>query len=161
MPRRKSLTSQLYRLTRVSNNVHAASTWPGHVHYALVEAEAILACQTVGLDPGLGMVHADARGRQSLALDVMVPFGPRSTPSCSPSWSSAPAARSTSWIRPMAMFAFAHRSRTSWPRIASAPSRLNPLGARGRDGRTGVWRDFRVIPGRWHRAGKVFPLRVR
>ena len=27
--------------------------------------------------------------------------------------------------------------------------------------RTGVWRDFRVIPGRWHRAGKVFPLRVR
>jgi hypothetical protein len=26
---------------------------------------------------------------------------------------------------------------------------------------TGVWRDFRVIPGRWHRAGKVFPLRVR
>ena len=26
---------------------------------------------------------------------------------------------------------------------------------------TGVWRDFRVIPGRWQRAGKVFPLRVR
>jgi len=92
--------------------------------YALVEAEAILACQTVGLDPGLGIVHADARGRQSLALDVMVPSGPRSTPSCSPSWSSTSSARSTSWIRPMAMFAFAHRSRTSWPRpCRSGPSR--------------------------------------
>jgi CRISPR-associated endonuclease Cas1 len=32
--------------------------------YALVEAEAILACQAVGLDPGLGIVHADAKGRQ-------------------------------------------------------------------------------------------------
>jgi hypothetical protein len=29
---------------------------------------------------------------------------------------SAPAARSTSWIRPMAKFSFAHRARTSWPR---------------------------------------------
>jgi hypothetical protein len=27
--------------------------------------------------------------------------------------------------------------------------------------RTGVWRDFRVIPGRWQRGQKVFPLRVR
>jgi len=26
---------------------------------------------------------------------------------------------------------------------------------------TRLWRDFRVIPGRWQRAGKVFPLRVR
>jgi hypothetical protein len=44
--------------------------------YSLVEAEAILACQTVGLDPGLGIVHADAKGRQSLALDVMEPVRP-------------------------------------------------------------------------------------
>ena len=33
--------------------------------YALVEAEAILACQVVGLDPGLGLVHSDARGGAS------------------------------------------------------------------------------------------------
>jgi hypothetical protein len=39
--------------------------------YALVEAEATLACQAVGLDPGLGIVHADAKGCQSLALDLM------------------------------------------------------------------------------------------
>jgi len=44
--------------------------------YALVEAEAIFACQAVGLDPGLGIVHADAKGRQSLALDIMEPIRP-------------------------------------------------------------------------------------
>jgi CRISPR-associated endonuclease Cas1 len=44
--------------------------------YSLIEAEAILACQTVGLDPGLGIVHADAKGRQSLALDLMEPVRP-------------------------------------------------------------------------------------
>jgi CRISPR-associated endonuclease Cas1 len=44
--------------------------------YALLEAEAILACQVVGLDPGLGIVHADTRSRQSLALDLMEPVRP-------------------------------------------------------------------------------------
>jgi len=44
--------------------------------YALVEAEAILACQAVGLDPGLGVVHSDTKGRQSLALDVVEPVRP-------------------------------------------------------------------------------------
>jgi CRISPR-associated endonuclease Cas1 len=44
--------------------------------YALLEAEAILACQVIGLDPGLGIVHSDARGRQSLALDIMEPVRP-------------------------------------------------------------------------------------
>jgi CRISPR-associated endonuclease Cas1 len=44
--------------------------------FALLEAEAILACQAVGLDPGLGIVHSDTRGRASLALDVMEPVRP-------------------------------------------------------------------------------------
>jgi len=44
--------------------------------YSLVEAEAILACQAVGLAPGLGIAHADAKGRQSLALDLMEPLRP-------------------------------------------------------------------------------------
>jgi CRISPR-associated endonuclease Cas1 len=39
--------------------------------YAILEAEARVALLTVGLDPGLGIVHADVRGRDSLALDVM------------------------------------------------------------------------------------------
>jgi CRISPR-associated endonuclease Cas1 len=44
--------------------------------YSLVEAEAILACQAVGLDPGLGLVHSDTRARASLALDLMEPVRP-------------------------------------------------------------------------------------
>jgi CRISPR-associated endonuclease Cas1 len=39
--------------------------------YALLEAEARLACQIVGLDPALAIVHADVRGRDSLPLDLM------------------------------------------------------------------------------------------
>jgi CRISPR-associated endonuclease Cas1 len=39
--------------------------------YALLEAEARLACQVVGLDPALAIVHADTRGRDSLPLDLM------------------------------------------------------------------------------------------
>jgi CRISPR-associated endonuclease Cas1 len=39
--------------------------------YALLEAETILACHTVGLDPGLGIFHQDRRDRASLALDLM------------------------------------------------------------------------------------------
>jgi len=39
--------------------------------YALLEAEARLACLAMGLDPGLGVLHADQRARDSLALDVI------------------------------------------------------------------------------------------
>ncbi len=45
--------------------------------YALLEAEAVLACHVVGLDPGLGIIHNDARGRQSLALDLLEPVRPK------------------------------------------------------------------------------------
>jgi CRISPR-associated endonuclease Cas1 len=39
--------------------------------YALLEAETRLACLTCGLDPGLGIFHADQKARDSLALDLM------------------------------------------------------------------------------------------
>jgi CRISPR-associated endonuclease Cas1 len=39
--------------------------------YAVLEAEARFACLAVGLDPGLGILHADQRARDSLALDLM------------------------------------------------------------------------------------------
>jgi hypothetical protein len=39
--------------------------------YTLLEAETVLACQTIGLDPGLGIFHADRNGRASFALDLM------------------------------------------------------------------------------------------
>jgi CRISPR-associated endonuclease Cas1 len=39
--------------------------------YAILEAETRLACLTLGLDPGLGIVHVDYRDRDSFALDLM------------------------------------------------------------------------------------------
>jgi CRISPR-associated protein Cas1 len=39
--------------------------------YALLEAETILACHAVGLDPLIGIFHSDQRNRASLALDAM------------------------------------------------------------------------------------------
>jgi CRISPR-associated endonuclease Cas1 len=45
--------------------------------YAIVEAETRIACLAVGLDPGLGIVHADYRARDSLALDLMEPIRPQ------------------------------------------------------------------------------------
>jgi CRISPR-associated endonuclease Cas1 len=39
--------------------------------YALLEAEGRLACQQLGLDAALAVIHADIRGRDSLPLDLM------------------------------------------------------------------------------------------
>ncbi|MEP7246772.1 MAG: CRISPR-associated endonuclease Cas1 [Gammaproteobacteria bacterium] len=44
--------------------------------YRLLEVEAVLACQALGLDPGLGVLHADKKGRNSLALDLIEPVRP-------------------------------------------------------------------------------------
>jgi CRISPR-associated endonuclease Cas1 len=39
--------------------------------YALLEAEARIACLTLGLSPTLGVVHADLRSRDAFCLDLM------------------------------------------------------------------------------------------
>ena len=44
--------------------------------YAILEAEARIALLALGLDPGLGILHADQEARDSLALDVMEPARP-------------------------------------------------------------------------------------
>ncbi len=44
--------------------------------YAVLEAEARIAALAVGMDPMLGLLHADARSRDSLALDLMEPVRP-------------------------------------------------------------------------------------
>jgi CRISPR-associated endonuclease Cas1 len=44
--------------------------------YALGEAECILALRAVGLDPGMGILHADKPHRDSLALDLLEPLRP-------------------------------------------------------------------------------------
>lgn len=45
--------------------------------YAVLEAEARLALASLGLDPGIGMLHKDLRSRDSLACDVMEPVRPQ------------------------------------------------------------------------------------
>lgn len=44
--------------------------------YAILTKEALLACQTVGLDPFLGFYHQPRYGRPALALDLMEEFRP-------------------------------------------------------------------------------------
>ena len=44
--------------------------------YALLEGEAAIAARIVGLDPGLGILHADLDSRDSLAADLMEPIRP-------------------------------------------------------------------------------------
>ena len=45
--------------------------------YAVLESEARLAIWALGLDPGLGVLHADSQVRDSLAFDVMEPVRPK------------------------------------------------------------------------------------
>lgn len=44
--------------------------------YALAEVECRLAALAVGLDPGLGVLHADHKARDSMALDLIEPVRP-------------------------------------------------------------------------------------
>ena len=44
--------------------------------FALAKAEAVLAATALGLDPGMGLLHLDTRGRQSMALDLLEPVRP-------------------------------------------------------------------------------------
>jgi hypothetical protein len=44
--------------------------------YAILESEARIAAIALGLDPGLGVMHADADPRDSLACDLMEPVRP-------------------------------------------------------------------------------------
>ena len=44
--------------------------------YAIVETETTIAIQRMGLDPSLGLMHADKRYRPSLASDLMEPVRP-------------------------------------------------------------------------------------
>ncbi len=44
--------------------------------YSILETEARIAALTLGLDPGMGVMHADQSARDSLALDLMEPVRP-------------------------------------------------------------------------------------
>jgi len=45
--------------------------------YALLESESRLAAAALGLDPGIGLMHADTEARDSLACDLMEPVRPQ------------------------------------------------------------------------------------
>ena len=45
--------------------------------YAVLESEASLAAATLGLDPGMGVLHVDTKARDSLACDLMEPIRPQ------------------------------------------------------------------------------------
>jgi CRISPR-associated protein Cas1 len=45
--------------------------------YGVLETEARFAASTLGLDPGLGVLHADSGNRDSLALDLLEPIRPQ------------------------------------------------------------------------------------
>jgi hypothetical protein len=68
------------RMSPLTGSPRLAAT-PAHALlnylYALLEVEARVACLAVGLDPGLGVLHADQRNRDSLACDVMEAVRPR------------------------------------------------------------------------------------
>lgn len=63
-PRPSLLTGQPFRATTPGNALL-------NYLYALLEAEMTVALLAVGLDPGMGMFHADVDRRLSLALDAM------------------------------------------------------------------------------------------
>ncbi len=67
------------RISPITGSPRCAAT-PIHavlnLLYALLEAEATIACWAVGLDPGLGILHADQPARASMALDAMEPARP-------------------------------------------------------------------------------------
>lgn len=69
-PRSSPLTTQ--RARHAATPTHALLNYA----YALIEAEATVACHAMGLDPGLGVLHADKNGRQSLVHDLMEPIRP-------------------------------------------------------------------------------------
>ncbi len=60
--------SALTRTSRVATNPANAML---NYLYALLESETTIACQTIGLDPGIGVFHTGKPGRSSLALDLM------------------------------------------------------------------------------------------
>jgi len=69
-PRTSPIDKKMPR--RAATPVHAMLNYG----YAILEAEAILACHTVGLDPALGLMHTDTPYRGSLASDLMEPVRP-------------------------------------------------------------------------------------
>jgi CRISPR-associated endonuclease Cas1 len=69
-----SRTSPITALPRsAANSVNALLNYL----YAILEAESRIALLSIGLDPGLAVLHADLKARDSLALDLMEAVRPQ------------------------------------------------------------------------------------
>ena len=67
------------RISLVTGSARLAANPPNAILnylYALLESEARRAAASLGLDPGLGVLHVDASNRDSLALDILEPIRP-------------------------------------------------------------------------------------
>jgi CRISPR-associated endonuclease Cas1 len=68
------------RCSPLTGSPRLAVTPPGSILnylYSILESEARLAAAALGLDPGLGVMHADMNVRDSLACDLMEPIRPQ------------------------------------------------------------------------------------
>jgi CRISPR-associated endonuclease Cas1 len=68
------------RISPLTGSPRLAANPPGamlNYLYTVLESEARLAASALGLDPGLGVMHADTKARDSLACDLMEPIRPR------------------------------------------------------------------------------------
>jgi CRISPR-associated endonuclease Cas1 len=69
-----------YRISPLTGSPRLAVNPPNallNYLYAVLESEARLAAAALGLDPGLGVLHADGKVRDSLACDLMEPVRPK------------------------------------------------------------------------------------
>jgi CRISPR-associated endonuclease Cas1 len=69
---RKSILESGHSPRRASDPINALLNYA----YGLAEVECRLALAAVGLDPGLGVLHADKKNRDSLAFDLLEPVRP-------------------------------------------------------------------------------------
>ncbi len=68
--------SRTSSITRSSRKAATPANAMLNYLYALLEVESRIACLSIGLDPGIGIMHHDQRNRDSLALDIMEPARP-------------------------------------------------------------------------------------
>lgn len=67
----RTFGSRISPITRTPRNAANPANALLNYMYAILEAETRIALLTIGLDPGLGLMHADQPNRDSLACDVM------------------------------------------------------------------------------------------
>jgi CRISPR/Cas system-associated endonuclease Cas1 len=89
------------RISPLSHSPRLASNPPNSLLnflYALLESESRLSAAAMGLDPGIGLLHADTPNRDSLACDIMEVCRPRGVDAFVLNWlQSEPLRRSDFW----------------------------------------------------------------